>query len=119
MVRFAPVVRLRPDLELHGLDVRPGDDDVAFNDPHGECGHSPTLPHDRAKAEVWGKDRNNWNSPSFAIEGGEIGMMTLTCPRLLLKLNNSAPERMPVLSRLRTAPPRVRKLTGSRSPRTG
>jgi hypothetical protein len=31
MVRFAPVVRLRPDLGLHGLDVRPGDDDVAFN----------------------------------------------------------------------------------------
>ena len=39
MVRLAPVARLRAALELHRLDVRPGDDEVAFDEPHGECGH--------------------------------------------------------------------------------
>ena len=28
MVRLAPIARLRPALELHGLDVRPGDDEI-------------------------------------------------------------------------------------------
>jgi hypothetical protein len=35
----APVARLRAALELHRLDVRPSDDEVAFDEPHRERGH--------------------------------------------------------------------------------
>jgi len=44
MMRLAPVACLAAAFEFHRLDVWTGDDEVAFNDPHGECGHRPTTP---------------------------------------------------------------------------
>jgi hypothetical protein len=39
MVRLTRVPDLAAALELHRLYVGAGDDEVAFYDPHGECGH--------------------------------------------------------------------------------
>jgi hypothetical protein len=43
MMRLAPIPRLAPVLELHRLDVGPADDEMAFDEPHGERGHPLTL----------------------------------------------------------------------------
>jgi hypothetical protein len=39
MVDLAPVLGLAAALELHRCKVRPGDDEVALDHPHGERGH--------------------------------------------------------------------------------
>jgi hypothetical protein len=43
MVRLAPLARLGARLELHRLDVRTSDDEVAFDEPHGQRGHILAL----------------------------------------------------------------------------
>jgi hypothetical protein len=43
MVLGAPVSGLAAGLELHGLDVWPGHDEIALDHAHSECGHRRAL----------------------------------------------------------------------------
>ena len=52
MVDLAPVLGLAAALELHRRDVGTGDDEVAFDEPHGERGHRAARPFAQAHAAM-------------------------------------------------------------------
>jgi hypothetical protein len=65
IVRLAPVARLASALELHRLDVGSGDDEVAFDEPHRERGHSPALSPSSPASHII----QEWNFSSAAVRG--------------------------------------------------
>jgi hypothetical protein len=62
MVRHAPLPGLAAGLELPGLDVGPGDDEIAFGVAQRECGHRAQGPYPVARIQRQARRRREVSS---------------------------------------------------------